>query len=307
MPAVSIVIPFFNAEYYMAQCAECLFRQTLDDIEYIFVNDGSTDNSATILSEISENYSHRNIHIISLEQNMGVAHARTVGMKVATGTYMIHCDADDTLDADMYEKMYRCATKNDADVVTCNFDAHFTLTTGREMLASGRFTHNLWDKLIRTSIIKDNNIYPYVEINAGEDLNVVVRVLHHSHKVYCLSSYYPYHYNTLNPASITSNNKIEIFTRYTKPNTEKIAEFLQATEGNYEMVEMYLKFLGKRGLLHYGKTRQWCETWSECHKHISLFPLPQRYRRRMAMLANHPTLLHLYYIWLNYRYKSHEI
>lgn len=307
MPAVSVIIPFFNVEQYIAKCAECLFSQTLDDIEYIFINDGSNDSSTSILNEISETYSHRDIHIISLGNNSGVAHARAEGMKVATGEYMIHCDADDSIDADMYERMYRCAIENNADIVTCNFDTHVSSTTGKDMLASGRFTHTLWDKLIKTSLIKDNNIYPYENINAGEDLNVVVRALHNADKICCINGYHPYHYNHQNPTSITNSDKIEIFNRYTKPNIERLSKFLQATGDNYDIVEMYLKFLGKRSLLHCGKTKQWCTTWSECHKYIPQFPLPPRYRRRMTMLANHPTLLHLYYTWLNYRYKSHEL
>ena len=109
MPKVSVIVPIYNVEKYIERCLRSLFEQTLDDIEYIFVNDCTPDNSMIILEKILKEYPHRikQVKIINHEQNQGQAGARTSGMKAMTGEYMIHCDPDDWVELDMYEIMFK--------------------------------------------------------------------------------------------------------------------------------------------------------------------------------------------------------
>ena len=126
-PKVSVIITVFNCEKYIETCACSLFEQTLDNIEYVFVNDASTDNSITILNRIIRNYPtlERHTIIINIKRNRGVSNARQIGIGKATGEYIIHCDSDDWIDKNMYEQLYKKAKETDADIVGCNFRHEF--------------------------------------------------------------------------------------------------------------------------------------------------------------------------------------
>ena len=108
-PKVSVIVPIYGVEAYIERCAVSLFEQTLDDIEYIFVNDCTPDESMKILSHVLSRYPHRTDQVVIINQpkNMGAAKAREVGIKAAKGEYIIHCDSDDWVDKDMYFLMYQ--------------------------------------------------------------------------------------------------------------------------------------------------------------------------------------------------------
>ena len=131
MPKVSVIVPIYNVEKYIERCLRSLFEQTLDDIEYIFINDCTPDNSMIILEKVLEEYPHRikQVKIINHEQNQGQAGARTSGMKAMPGEYMIHCDPDDWVEVDMYEIMYAFANEINSDVVVCDFFHEFNGST----------------------------------------------------------------------------------------------------------------------------------------------------------------------------------
>lgn len=114
---ISVIVPVYNAEKYLEETIKSLINQTLDEIEIIFVNDGSTDKSLEILNKYRNNDS---VKIIQ-QENRGVIEARIEGFKIASGKYITFVDNDDILELDMYEKMYKEAQKNDADVVICNY------------------------------------------------------------------------------------------------------------------------------------------------------------------------------------------
>ena len=123
VPKVSVIILVYNVEAYIERCARSLFEQTLDDIEYIFVNDCTPDHSMAALEKVIEQYPsrQRQINIINLPNNKGAAIAREVGIKAATGEYIIHCDSDDWVDTDMYRLLYEEAKKKVLDIVVCDF------------------------------------------------------------------------------------------------------------------------------------------------------------------------------------------
>ena len=103
MPKVSVIVPVYGVERYMERCARSLFEQTLDDIEFIFVDDCSPDRSLDILNEVLEEYVDRQLQtqIVRLDQNGGLPNARKVGLRLATGNYIIHCDSDVWVERDM--------------------------------------------------------------------------------------------------------------------------------------------------------------------------------------------------------------
>ena len=122
-PDISVIIPVFNSGSYIRRCARSLFSQTLRNIEYIFIDDCSTDESISILREVIDEYPDRrhSVKVIRNDSNIGVGQSRQKGIDMASGRFVIHCDSDDVVDADMYETMFCAALENDADVVVCGY------------------------------------------------------------------------------------------------------------------------------------------------------------------------------------------
>ena len=107
MPKVSVIIPVYGVEKYIERCARSLFEQTLDDIEYLFIDDCTPDRSVEILKQVLDEYPHRKNQVIihRMEKNSGQAAVRKWGMLNVAGEYVIHCDSDDWVDIYMYEAM----------------------------------------------------------------------------------------------------------------------------------------------------------------------------------------------------------
>ena len=121
MPKISVIVPVYNAEEYIERCARSLFEQTLDDIEYIFVDDCSIDDSVQILSFVIKDYPNRqaNIRLMQHNVNKGPSVTRNDGLSVAIGEYVIFCDSDDFINLRTYELLYEKAISNNADIVAC--------------------------------------------------------------------------------------------------------------------------------------------------------------------------------------------
>lgn len=118
MVNVSVIVPVYNAAPYLTSCINSLLRQTLQDCEFIFVNDGSTDGSRAILEEFQQ----KDSRIILLHQeNRGVSAARNAGIALATGTYVGFVDADDVVEPQYYETLYSQALRFNVDVVVSHF------------------------------------------------------------------------------------------------------------------------------------------------------------------------------------------
>lgn len=123
--SVSIVVPVCNVQKYLRQCLDSLTDQTLQDIQIICIDDGSTDDSLSILQE----YASRDprVEIIS-KPNAGYGHTMNMGFAAAKGEYVGIVESDDFAEVDMFEKMYNLAKSNDADVVKSNFFQYTTNT-----------------------------------------------------------------------------------------------------------------------------------------------------------------------------------
>lgn len=120
-PSVSILVPAFNVEKYMRQCLDSLVNQTLDEIQIICINDGSTDSTPSIIREYARNDDR--IEIISKE-NTGYGNSMNLGLSYARGEYVGIVEPDDFADVSMFEKLYEAAKKNNADVVKSNYYEH---------------------------------------------------------------------------------------------------------------------------------------------------------------------------------------
>ncbi|MDR2766560.1 MAG: glycosyltransferase [Holosporaceae bacterium] len=116
MPKVSVIIPVYNAGKFLARCLDSVVQQTLQDVEVICINDGSTDDSPEIL----EKYAAVDGRIIIFHQdNLGQGAARNVGVRAARGEYIGFVDADDWIEFHYFEKLYAAAKKHDAPLACC--------------------------------------------------------------------------------------------------------------------------------------------------------------------------------------------
>lgn len=162
MIKVSIIVPVYNVEDYIERCLQSLVNQTLEGIEIIVVNDGSTDKSKEIIQNfIKENISSNIVYVE--KENGGLSDARNYGMKYAKGEYIAFLDSDDYVENTIYEKMYNKAISESADYVECDFywvypnkkkeDIGVRYTNKKEMFVHARVV--AWNKLIKREIIKE--------------------------------------------------------------------------------------------------------------------------------------------------------
>ena len=116
---VSVIIPIYNVKSFIGRCAATLMQQTLDEVEYIFVNDATPDESMDVLKSTLQQYPERlqQVKILTHEINKGLPEARNTGLKIATGKYIYHCDSDDFMEPNTLKQLYETAEREKADYV----------------------------------------------------------------------------------------------------------------------------------------------------------------------------------------------
>ena len=110
---ISVLVPVYNVEPYLAQCLESICSQTLRELEIVCVDDASTDGSLSILREFAER--DPRVKVVQAPENGGLSRSRNLAMSHAVGEYLFLVDSDDWLETDLLEEMYRRAKALDAD------------------------------------------------------------------------------------------------------------------------------------------------------------------------------------------------
>lgn len=217
---ISVVVPVYNTARYLRQCVDSLINQTLKNVEFIFVDDGSTDDSVEILKE----YQKRDVRIKVLEQeNLHAGVARNNGMKQATGKYIIFLDSDDYFDLKLLEKAFLCAEKNRAEIVFfghCNYDNQtgeivkrpFHMKRGvfsGEGLGESVFSSfhlAPWNKLYLRSFLIRHNL-EYQAVYKHNDVYFVSLSIALAERIVCLNRRLVYH-RVNNPQSLQGRGTI---------------------------------------------------------------------------------------------------
>lgn len=155
LPKVSVIIPTYNRLSFMEQTINCCRRQTLKDIEFIVIDDGSTDNTYVYLKK--ETKADKRFKIFRMNENSGPYACRNIGLKQANGKYIGFFDCDDEIPDNYYEVLYNTAEKSGADIVYTTYnEQHHSIKTIKtlknrfDVLPNGA----LWDKLYKNSFIK---------------------------------------------------------------------------------------------------------------------------------------------------------
>lgn len=236
---VSVIIPVYNVAAFIERCADSLFQQTLTEVEYIFVDDASPDNSVKLVEQCLERYPERRgqVRILRHEHNQGLPATRNTGLKVAKGEYVYHCDSDDYLEADALETLYKAAKEKKADIVWCDWYLSFehnerymtqpryeTADEALRGMLTGRMKYNVWNKLVKRQLYTDNDIWFPAGYGMGEDMTMM-RLFACANSVTYVSRAL-YHYVKVNGEAFT-NTFSEKHLQDVLHNTEQTAAFLR--------------------------------------------------------------------------------
>lgn len=250
---VSVIVPIYKVESFIARCAESLLNQTLQEIEYIFVNDATPDGSMDVLKETIARYPSRtdSCHIVEHEVNKGLPSARNTGLAVARGQFVFHCDSDDFLEPMMFEDMYKAAVENSADIVWCDWYLSFEknerymkqpdYTEPIEALKgmlSGAMKFNVWNKLVRRGLYQRWNIRFPDGYGMGEDMTMMMLFVHADKVCYLPKAYYHYVKLNNNAFSQTYSERHLAELRY---NVSRIEEYIHNCFG--ELLDKEISFL----------------------------------------------------------------
>lgn len=305
IPKVSVIVTIYNREKYIEKCVRSLMEQTLDDVEFVCVDDASTDASLLKLNRVLEDYPNRKsmVNIICLENNAGRAIARQIGIEHVKGEYVIHVDSDDWVDKDMLELLYTKAKETNADIVGCNltheygthqqiFKQNYSGDVEEDIrrLLNGRLFPSLCTSLTRTELIKKHHITFSQGLDTGEDLLFNLSLYLVAHKVVGIDNP-SYHYrHTEDSGSFqhtekSINSVIEVACRI---------ETLMRETGNYEKYEkdiLFRKFSMKCALVTDFKNdaynKKWLNLFPETHSFIWKYKQFSWKRRVELWLAAH--------------------
>lgn len=233
---VSILVPIYNAEKFITRCAISIFEQTCTNIEYIFVNDCSKDNSMPILHEIIKKYPSRqkDIIIINNKKNQGIAEVRNILLKHATGNYIYFVDSDDYITPNAVETLLRKVSESNADIIRYNyFEVNNDGITNKvenkrfktkEQLLSDAISSlsgvdSMWKLFIKRTLFLKNNLKFITGINGCEDYIMSVKLFYYSSNTIDINDTLYYYTIIGNNESMTKN-----FNQFSKDRMNAIAE-----------------------------------------------------------------------------------
>lgn len=247
MPKLSIIVPVYNTEPYLAQCLDSITSQTFPDWEMIIVDDCSTDNSRQII----EKYVQKDERIKAFfhPENKGVSAARNTGLEAASGEFVAFVDSDDWLEPEMYARLLECQAETGADIIECGVKRAATDGPGSQVAATApaqfdlkktgldkylwriyqrKATTEIFNKIFRLALIKKNNLRfrgsqttpeENLLFNYGEDVLFYLCLLSDAGLIAVRpEAYYNYRYR---PQSLSHrrvadllNRTVAIFDRY---------------------------------------------------------------------------------------------
>lgn len=217
MYKISVIIPIFNSEIYLKKCLDSVLNQTLNEIEIILIDDGSTDSSLQIIKQYAKKYT--NIKY-KTKINEGQAIARNLGIKMASGEFITFVDSDDYIELNMLEKLYNIAKLENSDIVLCDYIEEYgdkNIEKKSLYIDSDNINKSYilcvagpCSKIIKTDLFKNNNI-KFLENNIYEDLAIIPSLALYSKNIsYCEEILYHYIIRQNSTMQQTEyNNKLE--------------------------------------------------------------------------------------------------
>ncbi len=308
-PIISIITPVYNTEQFLGQCLQSLFAQTIaQQIEYIFIDDASTDNCPGMLKSAAEQHSNLNIRVVTNTHNQGSAASRNTGIQLARGKYLMFIDSDDWIEPDMAETLLHAATSNNADVVA----SPFFINNGNNQQVM-RFAgsclkidinhapinvlhFSLCNKLTRRSLIVDNHLLAQDHRNCWEDLSTCCRVLALARRNIVVNI--PLYHYRVNLESLSHQNhkkRLDDHLYYALHIDEWFRSHGDDFYNKHHSFLLHLKFAAKIKMLRGEpiEITRWKSTFAEVNSHIikATQTLALPYRIAFILLAICPTPL----------------
>lgn len=259
-PKVSILLPVYNVEKYIENCAHSLFKQSYEDIEFIFVDDCSCDNSLSILRNIMQQYPSRirDVKIVSHDRNRGLAAARNTALEQASSEYIMHVDSDDYIDTDAVSLLVRKMQETGADIVFG--DTYFvydkrqvlhksplpkTVQEYLELVLKRQIPLSVWGKLFKKDLFRD---VKFIEgLNFGEDYSVLPCLIFNAMKIAKVDVPI-YYYIQYNVNSYTRNLSLKSLNQVCAAN-EHLTSFFLDKSIDYKALMLQSKLYLKLHLL----------------------------------------------------------
>ncbi len=227
---LSIILPVYNVAPYLPQCIESLLKWNAPYVEYLFVDDGSPDNSADIISA----YAKKDPRIVLLQKkNGGCASARNYGLKHARGRYIGFVDSDDFVEPEMFDKLFHRALDGNYDIAYCGFKYFYNETGTSENVLDNmdlpfvNGTHDLklidsqiayrriaiWRAIYSRRLLEENHIAFHEDLPRFDDLPFKVMTQAKANSVVCVPEYY-YNYRLDRPGQDVSANDKKLFVHF---------------------------------------------------------------------------------------------
>lgn len=282
---ISVIVPIYGVEKYIGRCAESLFSQTMTEgVEYLFINDCTNDLSIERLQEVIGRHPElkNQIFIINHAVNKGLPSARNTGLEAAHGEYIIHIDGDDYCEPNALSQLYESAIENNSDFVWCDY--YITFEKKRRVISQpcyhtppdavkgmlqGVMKYNVWNKLCRRSIYKDNGITFPEGYSMGEDLTMIMVALNASRCSFVKEPLYNYVQSDSQMTACYTDRKLEELSY----NCKRITGYIESEFPEWHLESEYsaLQLLMKWPFLLDGKLssfRRWLEWFPESGKYI---------------------------------------
>jgi glycosyltransferase involved in cell wall biosynthesis len=219
---ISILIPAYNVEKYITRCLNSIIGQINQECEVIVVNDHSTDNTEKFIDQIILQNDLLDIIKINNPINLGLANSRKIALEQSRGDYIFNVDGDDDLEEGVLLQILELIKNKNIDLIY--FDYNLVWEKGKKRKAvkifdsaeqylvstlSAKSESSVCNKIIKRSLYFENNIFPFQNLNYGEDFGVTSRILYFSKDIY----YFPmvcYNYNQTNVNSYTKNGSLKV-------------------------------------------------------------------------------------------------
>lgn len=214
---VSILVPVYGVEKYIEKCARSLFEQDYDNLEYVFVDDCTLDNSIQLLEKTLCDYPRRReqVRIVKHEKNRGLGAARNTAVHNATGSFIMHCDSDDWMDTRAVSLLVERQLATDADIVSGK--AIMVTKQSRKEIEEPPYgdreellinllgsnyslSHTLWRRLIRASLYHNHHIEVCEGLDMGEGGQVTAKLVYFATNIARINKVV-YYYNCENSTS----------------------------------------------------------------------------------------------------------
>ncbi|MCH5215965.1 MAG: glycosyltransferase family 2 protein [Muribaculaceae bacterium] len=302
---ISVCVPVYNRERYLKHCIESIFTQKIDSdtIEFLFFDDGSTDNSKEIINEVIKNNTNLNIRLISNTVNQGLWNARNTLYEQARGEYILCVDADDALAPNILNSLLYIVTDTNPDIIIFPYseiDEHGNIikeidskysdikSTDINKFPIDTYHFSICNKLVRTKLIQNLGTKVPKGVNCWEDLSITSRIYVLAKKIIVMHET-GYYYRKHNSESYSSRDHKKILEEHLVC-TDFISNWLKTNgiEQDYCDFLNHLKFAAKIKMLRGSsfEYKRWKTTYPESNKIIMTMPgVPLLFRIIFTLLS----------------------